>query len=82
MFCRAILDGIDMDIEGGSNKYYPVLVKELHRLMTSDPSKEYLITGAPQCPYPDHELGPQIAGSALQGVFIFVCVCVCVCVCV
>ena len=56
-----------MDIEGGSNKYYPAFVQELHYLMSSDPSKDYLITGAPQCPYPDAHLGPVIPGSALAG---------------
>ena len=32
-------------------------------LMDNDQSKAYLITGAPQCPYPDHFLGPETRGS-------------------
>ena len=35
--------------------------------MNTDPSKQYLITAAPQCPFPDKWMGPQIQGSALEG---------------
>ena len=59
----AIMDGIDLDIEGGDYKYYPEFITKLRMLMDNDQSKEYLITGAPQCPYPDHHLGPEKPGS-------------------
>ena len=39
--------------------------------MTNDRSKKYLITGAPQCPYPDAKMGPDTAvrkGTALSSV--------------
>ena len=52
-----------MDIEGGGYKYYPEFITELRMLMDNDPLKSYLITGAPQCPYPDLHLGPEIPGS-------------------
>ncbi|KAL9978993.1 hypothetical protein ACROYT_G016582 [Oculina patagonica] len=58
-FGTAIMDGIDLDIEGGRPENYPEFIQELRTLMDNDPSKAYLITGAPQCPYPDHHLGPK-----------------------
>ena len=57
------MDGIDLDIEGGSGLYYPEFIRKLRTLMDNDPSKSYLITGAPQCPYPDHYLGPEKPGT-------------------
>lgn len=61
------MDGVDLDIEIGSHRYYPDFVREMRRLMNTDPSKQYLITAAPQCPFPDKWMGPQIQGSALEG---------------
>ena len=57
------MDGIDLDIEGGKGDNYPDFIRELRILMDKDPQKSYLITGAPQCPYPDHYLGPETPGS-------------------
>ncbi|CAH3167259.1 unnamed protein product, partial [Porites lobata] len=67
-FGNAIMDGIDMDIEGGTGDKYPVFIKELRKLMDNDPKINYLISGAPQCPYPDHYLGPERPGSGNRAV--------------
>ena len=64
------MDGVDLDIEIGSHKYYPDFVREMRRLMNTDKRKQYLITAAPQCPFPDKWMGPQIQGSALEGVYV------------
>ena len=69
-FYRTVMDGVDLDIEIGSHKYYPDFVREMRRLMNTDKSKQYLITAAPQCPFPDKWMGPQIQGSALEGVYL------------
>lgn len=61
-FGSAILDGIDLDIEDAKSEGYAQLVKSLRDL--EDGSKKYLITGAPQCVYPDASLGPS-EGTAL-----------------
>jgi len=54
-----IIDGIDLDIEGGNSAYYANFVNELvQNQFTKDTSKKYYISGAPQCPYPDAYLGP------------------------
>ena len=58
-FDDVILDGIDLDIEGGSSTGYASFVKTLHSLMMADNKKQYYISGAPQCPYPDAYLGPK-----------------------
>ena len=62
----AVLDGINLDIEGGRADYYPEFVRELRMLMDSDTKKTYYITGSPQCSFPDHFLGPG-TGTALGG---------------
>ncbi|KAF9100263.1 Chitinase 1 [Mortierella sp. AD031] len=48
----AILDGVDLDIEGGSAVGYPAFIAELRSLFATDPRKQYFITAAPQCPFP------------------------------
>ena len=66
-FCllqSAILDGIDLDIEDHKSGGYAQLVKNLRQLEKTAGAKRYLITGAPQCPFPDASLGPE-AGTAL-----------------
>ena len=66
-FCfiqSAVLDGIDLDIEDHRSGGYAQLVKSLRQLEETEGTKKYLITGAPQCPYPDASLGPG-AGTAL-----------------
>lgn len=61
----AKLDGIDLDIEGGSSTGYAAFVTRLRSLMNGDASKQYIISGAPQCPFSDAYLGPQPATTAL-----------------
>jgi len=61
-FGNAVLDGIDLDIEGGDNTkmgLYTPFLKTLRNLMDNDKPRKYLITGAPQCPFPDGWMGPK-----------------------
>jgi chitinase len=58
-FGTAIIDGIDLDLEGGPPTGYPAYVRKLRALTRTDPSRRYLITGAPQCPFPDAFMGPR-----------------------
>jgi chitinase len=57
-FRTAVLDGVDLDIEGGSTTGYTAYVRRLRELMNTDRSRRYYITAAPQCPFPDAHLGP------------------------
>ncbi|XP_031573002.1 acidic endochitinase-like [Actinia tenebrosa] len=75
-FGSAVMDGIDLDIEGGRGDNYGDFIKEMRRIMDADQSKVYLLTGAPQCPYPDHHLGPggnsglELAGEDMDHLYI------------
>nr|ABL74451.1 class III chitinase [Casuarina glauca] len=50
-FGPVILDGIDFDIEGGTNKHWDELARYLSRY--SNQGKKVYLTAAPQCPFPD-----------------------------
>ncbi len=66
-FSSAVLDGIDLDIEAGRSTGYTSFVKELRLHMNNDASKKYLISAAPECPFPNGFLGPA-AGKAFSDV--------------
>ena len=55
-FGDAVLDGVDLDIEGGGATGWAAFVTALRALYTdaaSNPSgRKFLIGGAPQCPFP------------------------------
>ena len=57
-FGNVILDGVDLDIEGGSPTGYGAFVESLRQFMKNDTKKHYYISGVPQCPFPDAYLGP------------------------
>eukprot|EP00111_Clytia_hemisphaerica_P023001 TCONS_00067692-protein len=67
-FHNAVLDGVDLDIEGGTTTYYADFVKAIRQLMNTDKNRKYFITGAPQCPYPDAIMGPGGANMVLTTV--------------
>ncbi|KAF8415330.1 glycoside hydrolase superfamily [Boletus edulis BED1] len=68
-FGNAVLDGIDMDIEGGSQTGYTAFLTTLRQLMDGG-SKPYYITAAPQCPYPDAYIGNTINAVPFDAVFV------------
>ncbi|KAJ5108671.1 Glycoside hydrolase superfamily [Penicillium angulare] len=51
-FDDAVLDGFDFDFEATVSHMAP-FANELRALMDKDDSKQYFLTAAPQCPYPD-----------------------------
>jgi len=59
----AVLDGIDFDIEGGSNQHWG----DLARLLKGY-GKQVNITAAPQCPFPDAWIG----NALTTGLFYYV----------
>ncbi|KAI9490713.1 glycoside hydrolase superfamily, partial [Zychaea mexicana] len=69
-FDDAVLDGFDLDIEGGGSAGYVTLVKTLRTLYASDSSKQYYVTAAPQCPFPDAILGSVIDGAEFDAVYV------------
>ncbi|KAG0043244.1 Chitinase 1 [Gryganskiella cystojenkinii] len=66
----AILDGVDLDIEGGSSVGYPAFIAELRSLFSTDARKQYYITAAPQCPFPDAYLGATLQSAWIDMVFV------------
>ncbi|MBA0746766.1 hypothetical protein Gogos_009256 [Gossypium gossypioides] len=65
-FGDAILDGIDFDIEGGTNQHWDDLAKYIFGY--SQRSKKVYLTAAPQCPFPDAWVG----GALNTGLFDYV----------
>ncbi|KAI0819279.1 glycoside hydrolase superfamily [Trametes gibbosa] len=68
-FGAAILDGIDLDIEGGSTVYFDSFVNRIRQL-ASGAAKRYYVTAAPQCPYPDAYLGTVLNQAYFDAVYV------------
>jgi len=68
-FGNAVLDGIDMDIEGGTQTGYKAFLTTLRKLMDGG-SKPYYISAAPQCPYPDYWIGATLNAVPFDAVFV------------
>jgi len=68
-FGDAVLDGIDLDIEGGSSTGYAAFVNRI-RSRATGASKRYYVTAAPQCPYPDAWLGTVLNSVGFDAVYV------------
>ncbi|KAJ1655936.1 Chitinase 2 [Dispira simplex] len=69
-FGDVVLDGIDLDIEGGSSVGYVAFVSTLRELFAQDKRKRYYISAAPQCPFPDHYMQPILNEAWIDMLFI------------
>ncbi|KAJ2473806.1 Chitinase 2 [Coemansia sp. RSA 2322] len=69
-FDDAVLDGIDLDIEGGSTTGYAAFIAQLRARFATGGGKRFYITGAPQCPFPDAMLGSTLNTSWFDMVFV------------
>ncbi|KAJ2021786.1 Chitinase 2, partial [Coemansia sp. S85] len=69
-FDATVLDGIDLDIEGGSSVGYVRFVQRLRERFIESPGRRYYVTAAPQCPYPDFYSGPILDNAYLDMVFV------------
>jgi chitinase len=68
-FGKAILDGIDLDIENGGPNYYVTFLNRLNSYFKAS-SKKYYITAAPQCVYPDANLQTTLNGYPFDAVYV------------
>ncbi|EGN97801.1 glycoside hydrolase family 18 protein [Serpula lacrymans var. lacrymans S7.3] len=68
-FGAAVLDGVDLDIENGGSTGYAAFVTEI-RSLSSGASKPYYITAAPQCPFPDQNLGSVIDQVGFDAIYV------------
>ncbi|KAJ1730821.1 Chitinase 2 [Coemansia sp. Benny D160-2] len=64
-FGDAVLDGVDLDIEGGGSSGYASFTNKLHEI-----SPDTLITSAPQCPFPDAYLANALDNGWFDAVFV------------
>ncbi|KAG6848623.1 Chitinase 1 [Blastosporella zonata] len=69
-FGTAVLDGIDLDIEGGGSTVgFAAFVNRI-RSHANGASKKYYVTAAPQCVFPDANLGPILNSVAFDAVYV------------
>lgn len=71
-FGTAVLDGIDMDIESGSQTGYAAFLKALRKLMDAN-EKQFYLTAAPQCVFPDANLGDTLNAVGFDAVYVQFC---------
>ncbi|PIA51752.1 hypothetical protein AQUCO_01100549v1 [Aquilegia coerulea] len=64
-FGDAVLDGIDFDIEGGTESHWDELARYLKGFKSQ---KKVYLTGAPQCPFPDVYMN----GALSTGLFDYI----------
>ncbi|KAI7871327.1 glycoside hydrolase superfamily [Spinellus fusiger] len=68
-FGDAILDGIDLDIEGGGPNYYTAFLNKL-LVNFGTASKKYYLTAAPQCVYPDANLQVTLNSIPFDAIYV------------
>jgi chitinase len=64
-----IVDGFDIDNEDHSTEHYERFATALRELFTTDESKTYYLSAAPQCPIPDESIP---IGALQQADFVWV----------
>jgi chitinase len=67
-FGDSFVNGFDFDIElnDGYSQYYPSMISTLRSNFPSDPDNTYYITGAPQCPVPEPNMGIIIGNATFD----------------
>lgn len=68
-FDDAIVDGFDFDIENKDQNGYVALANELRQKFSSG-SKQYYLSAAPQCVYPDESVGDLLSQVSIDFAFI------------
>ncbi|KAK9462013.1 glycoside hydrolase superfamily [Lipomyces oligophaga] len=70
-FGDSVVDGFDLDIEGGSSTGYATFVTQLRTYMDEYAgTKQMYISGAPQCPMPDSFLTDAMTSSYFDFYFV------------
>ena len=71
-FGDVFVNGFDFDIEtnNGYSQYYPAMISTLRAAFKTDPSHQYYITGAPQCPIPEPNMGVIIGNSTFDYLWV------------
>lgn len=69
-FGSAVVDGFDFYIENGNPTGYAALIDELRSQYFTGASKQFYISTAPQCVFPDASIGDALANSVVDYAFI------------
>ncbi|OKL58538.1 Endochitinase 2 [Talaromyces atroroseus] len=70
-FGDAIVNGWDFDIENpDGSEYYPYLISTLRSNFETDKENTYYISGAPQCPIPEPNMGTMIEDSVFDYLWV------------
>lgn len=70
-FGNNFVNGFDFDIEvDEGSEYYPYMISTIRSNFASDPSHTYYITGAPQCPIPEPNMGVIISGAQFDYLWV------------
>ncbi|KAJ7636393.1 glycoside hydrolase family 18 protein [Roridomyces roridus] len=68
-FGSAVLDGVDLDIEAGSPTGFAAFVNQIRNLSVGA-NKQYFVTAAPQCPFPDAHLGDALNAANFDAIYV------------
>ncbi|KAL7961257.1 glycoside hydrolase family 18, chitinase [Trichoderma compactum] len=70
-FGSVFVNGFDFDIElNAGSQYYQYMISTLRSNFASDPKNTYYITGAPQCPIPEPNMGEIISSSQFDYLWV------------
>lgn len=71
-FGDVYVNGFDFDIElnNGYSQYYPAMIATLRDAFATDPDNTYYITGAPQCPIPEPNMGVIIGNATFDYLWV------------
>ncbi|KAL7664868.1 chitinase [[Candida] zeylanoides] len=69
-FDDAVIDGFDLDLENNNQVGTVAFGNALRSWFAKDASKQYYLSAAPQCPYPDQSVGDFLAGVDVDFAFI------------
>jgi chitinase len=71
-FGANFVNGFDFDIElnDGYSQYYPSMISALRSSFALDPTNTYYITGAPQCPIPEPNMGAIISAAQFDYIWV------------
>lgn len=71
-FGDVFVNGFDFDIEvnDGYSQYYPTMINTLRTAFENDPDNTYYITGAPQCPIPEPNMGVIIGNATFDYLWV------------
>ena len=69
-FGDAVVDGFDFDIEHNGSGGYATMITRLRQLYQTETSKEYYVSGAPQCVIPDAQLADAIKNSWFDFIWV------------